>query len=852
MSITNPSLSSITDDQRAAVESILIDFDLQWYSTRLLDSTLDETAKYEPELRKAVLAECIKIDLEKRWDEGDAIRLEWYLRELPMLGSRDDLPPDLIQAEFETRCRYERVRLEELRERFPVQSDQLEHLIAQQIELATPPDSDEQPEADPVPTPLGRYRIRRKLGDGGMGQVFLAWDTKLEREMAIKLPHANQSVELAERRQREAATAARLRHRNICPVYDVGVIDGRQFIAMAYIEGDTLAEKLKQQGPMKVDKAIRIAMDVASAVEHAHNHGVVHRDLKPSNIIIEPDGTPVVTDFGLAQMLDQPSITMTPANTPIGTPAYMAPEQIKGDRNAIGPKTDVYGLGTVLYEMLSGRVPFNGSYSEVLADAIRIAPVPPSKFRPDTPPRLERICLKALAKEPDDRFESAEAMSAALGPEVPTGNARRKSPGISLIATIVAVAVLVGTVGMVLQSQPDPRAQFPAMKFDRVVEVTNDDELTNALNRCISGTEIRLAPGKYTGRYIENLETQTHRTPLRITAADPKDPPIITSASGQNFGFMLARCEEIYLSHLVFDKVDQAIDVEDCLRIAVSNCTIRYPDVPSSDVTAIHFKRVEGGYVGDCRIVGWNEGTGIMVRNSLACVAANNRLEGSPDDNEEQDSFGVRVCDGSADCIVVCNEIIGFESSIQLGGYATNQGPRFASDFEASRIVVRDNYLAESTTAVWFASAADSIFEQNTILRPRFGLVRFVEEVADSEPCRNVVRNNIFVYDGFDASMIVSDTISCPLRMEVNHWCRTDELRRSVPYCDSVRFDDEQSEGVVQLGRDGIPAEPMEEFGRQVQRVTALPSAAPSTPDSSRAQLKHGARELAYSQPNED
>lgn len=870
MSITNPALSELPDDERSVVENLLIDFDLNWHSTRLLDQILADTRSYGPDLQRAILAECVKIDLEKRWDQGDAIQLEWYLREMPVLGAAEDLPPDLIQAEFETRCRFERVRIEELRERFPRQADDLEHLIAQQIELAKPPESGEVVQPDPIPTRFGRYRIRRKIGDGGMGQVFLAWDTKLEREMAIKIPHANESLELADRLQREAATAARLRHRSICPVYDVGVIEGRQFIAMAYIEGETLADKLRRTGPISHDETLRIMAEVASAAEHAHQQGIIHRDLKPSNIVIEPDGTAVVTDFGLAQMLDQPNIMVTPANTPVGTPAYMAPEQIRGNRDAIGPPTDVYGLGSVMYEMLTGRVPFTGSYSEVIADAIRVEPVPPSRLRADTPPDLERICLKALAKEPADRYPTAQMLIDALGIDrtVPSAATTTKATPSSLRWIPLLAAAAIVLVGGYALTRPNEKPnqnrgpvvessateEFEPIAFPNVVVVAGRAELLAAVAGSVPYTEIRIAPGRYEAVYHRELDGQT---PLKFTAVDPDDPPVFVGSSqppesgtglaeDETFGLMFSMCQDIYVSNLRFESARAMLDFEDCERVSVTNCEFR--SVESEQSTGVNFKRVKAGYIGDCRLTDWNEGNGILARSSLACVFANNVLLGSPDDNDDIDNAGLSVLDGSLDCHILGNTINGFESSIVLGGRQTDSVQRHTNS-EASRIVVRDNLLANSLSAIWFNSATDCVFERNTVRDPQYGLLRFVKDAVEF-PCRNVVRNNLFLYESTRSTVICSPGIPCELRIDMNHWQCPSLGPDSIPYVDDVRFEPQEA-GPIACDENGLLTQPGD-FGRQNIRVTELPPSPASVPGTNLQLLRHPRRALATSNSDSD
>jgi eukaryotic-like serine/threonine-protein kinase len=271
-----------------------------------------------------------------------------------------------------------------------------------------------------LPAELGRYRLLRLLGRGGMGAVYLAQDSQLGRQVALKVPFfdAAESPHRAERFVREARSAAILHHPNICTVFDAGQIDGRPFITMAHLAGTPLDREIDPQAPMPQRRAAEIVRKIALALEHAHSQGIVHRDLKPANVMLAADGEPVVMDFGLAKRVldvDPSEGKLTRDGGILGTPSYMAPEQVKGESAAIGPATDVYALGVMLFEMLTGRTPYTGAMGVVMGQ-ILAAPVPPVKeFRPDVDARLDAICRKALAKKPADRFPSMTAFSDVLG-----------------------------------------------------------------------------------------------------------------------------------------------------------------------------------------------------------------------------------------------------------------------------------------------------------------------------------------------------------------------------------------------------------------------------------------------------
>jgi hypothetical protein len=261
---------------------------------------------------------------------------------------------------------------------------------------------------------FGRYQVGRLLGKGGMGEVFLAQDTLLQRTVALKIPKLTEGRSAErERFLREARAAAILTHPNICPVYDVGEIDGRPYLTMAYVDGSSLAVRVRQAGPLAPLDAAHLVRTVARAMQHAHDQGILHRDLKPANILLNGKGEPTVTDFGLAFRLDDDtSERLTEQGLLIGTPFYMPPEQINGQR--LAPMADVYSLGMVLYELLTGKVAFQAPLGKLLAQIDSTPPPPPSQSRPDVPPLLETITLKALAKRPQDRFASMAALAEAL------------------------------------------------------------------------------------------------------------------------------------------------------------------------------------------------------------------------------------------------------------------------------------------------------------------------------------------------------------------------------------------------------------------------------------------------------
>ena len=258
---------------------------------------------------------------------------------------------------------------------------------------------------------FGDYEIIGKIAAGGMGVVYKARQTKLNRLVALKMIKAGELAgeEQVERFYAEAKAAAKLDHPGIVPVYEVGSQNGQHFFSMAIIEGSSLSDKVKSEGPLPPKKAAEIMKAVAEAVQFGHDKGIVHRDIKPQNILLDESGSPRVTDFGLAKHADS---EMTLAGQVMGTPSYMPPEQAEGKQNQIGPVADVYSLGATLYFLLTGRPPFQAaSTTETLRQVIENEPVSPTRLNSTIPRDLETICLMCLRKEPRRRYASASALS---------------------------------------------------------------------------------------------------------------------------------------------------------------------------------------------------------------------------------------------------------------------------------------------------------------------------------------------------------------------------------------------------------------------------------------------------------
>ncbi len=264
-------------------------------------------------------------------------------------------------------------------------------------------------------THFGRYRLIRLLGEGGMGRVYLAHDKQLDRPVALKMPRLKAATGIDhERFLREARSAATLRHPHICPIFDVGELEGVCYLTMAYIEGDTLARHAKPESLLPQRQVATLIQKLALAIHEAHEKGIVHRDLKPDNIMLDSRGEPIVMDFGLARREQPGEHTLTHEGTIMGTPAYMSPEQVEGDTKAIGPASDLYSLGVILFELLTGRRPFQGPTSVVMAKILRDAPPSLSSLRHDVEPKLEWVCWKAMGKRSVDRYRNGAEMAEAL------------------------------------------------------------------------------------------------------------------------------------------------------------------------------------------------------------------------------------------------------------------------------------------------------------------------------------------------------------------------------------------------------------------------------------------------------
>ena len=419
MTLTNPFLAGIASDDWPALEGVLQDFEAAWKRGERPD--LGGCLVGSGTNRLALLIELLHVDLEYRVAAGESACMQRYLERFPELEATPKIVVDLLLGEFLACDRrgaapvvdsfiapftpYEsdfRARLDSVR-RGGTQVNSLD-LTNQGIEI--------RPAGTPWQPEVPGHTILERIGRGGMGVVYLARHKALDRHVALKMlvagAHAGEE-ELA-RFQIEAQAVARLDHPNIVNIYEIGEHQRLPYFSIEYCPGGSLDARLKQN-PLAAGPAAELVETLARAMASAHEQGVIHRDLKPANVLLTLDGTPKITDFGLAKRVGADS-GQTQTESIVGTPCYMAPEQAWGESKRVGPAADIYALGAILYDCLTGRPPFKGANTLETLDQVRSRePIPPRQLVASIPADLETICLKCLRKEPTKRYESAGALA---------------------------------------------------------------------------------------------------------------------------------------------------------------------------------------------------------------------------------------------------------------------------------------------------------------------------------------------------------------------------------------------------------------------------------------------------------
>jgi serine/threonine-protein kinase len=380
----------------------------------------------------ALVLMVLRVDQWERRRRGQWVPAESYLEAFPAVRDDPERALDVVFAEFMLREQLgDSPTLEEYASRFPEHAEQLRlqvelhRAFQDEVEDAWPATWDEaraNPAADcgrgSEPSSIEHpnipgFDILNVLGSGGMGVVYRAWEHRLNRLVALKMLRAGAqaSPQVLARFRQEAEAVARLKHPNIVQIHQVGLHAGCPFLVLELVDGPSLARSLAGT-PQATRRAVDLVERLARAIHSAHGQGVVHRDLTPANVLLTADGTPKITDFGLAKIIPGGEGLRTQTGELLGTPSYMAPEQAASRHGAVGAATDVYARGAILYELLTGRPPFKAeSPLETIRQVVADEPVSPSRLRPKLPRDLETICLRCLRKEPAHRYPSAEALA---------------------------------------------------------------------------------------------------------------------------------------------------------------------------------------------------------------------------------------------------------------------------------------------------------------------------------------------------------------------------------------------------------------------------------------------------------
>jgi tetratricopeptide (TPR) repeat protein len=493
------------------------------------------------------LVAVLQRDQLERWGRGECVPAEAYLDHLAQLrpgarppGADEEEALDLIWGEFLLRRRRgEAPALDEFQGRFPAYGQKLRLMceLEEHLGLEDTPHRAEAPAAPPGWPDVPGYEVLGELGRGGMGVVYRARHEGLGRVVALKMVRAGEDAGAASlaRFQTEARAVARLGHPNVVQIYEVGGSPAGPFMALELVEGGSLAQKLNGR-PLPAGRSAEVVETVARAVHFAHQRGILHRDLKPGNVLLTPDGVPKVTDFGLAKLLEDSAEGPTHTGAILGTPGYMAPEQATGRTGEVGVSADVYALGAVLYECLTGRPPFRGLTPLQTLEQVRTREaVRPSSLEPRVPGDLETICLKCLEKEPGRRYPTAEALAEELrrfraGEPIlarPVGGvarlarwARRRPAQAGLVAMglLLLVGAMAGVSVFAWQAEKGRREEGRRLaQLERVVEILSSVfRDLDPVEEFEEGAPLRAQLGKRLDRAAELLEGEAVGDPLAV------------------------------------------------------------------------------------------------------------------------------------------------------------------------------------------------------------------------------------------------------------------------------------------------------------------------------------------------
>lgn len=388
------------------------------------------------------LADAVLLDLTESWKHGHPRSVGDYFRNLPELASDPKFKVELIQRDYQLQCEHSQspdvdsyvMQFPDLQqvlrgvlqgEALPEQSLETAIETPEILELRRPRSMSQAVSSRPMPEQLGRYLVQSELGSGQFGAVYRAFDDQLHRVVAVKVPkRSGLSAEQLTAFQTEARNLARLEHPHVVSVYDFGTTDdGGCFVVGQFIDGESLYEAMNRRQFSFAEAAIVLAM-VADGLQAAHERDIVHRDVKPANILLDTEGRPYVADFGLAITDEQKRKS---PDSIAGSPAYMSPEQTRGDNTALDGRSDLWAVGIILYEMLTGTRPFRGNLTEIQRQIATSAPRRPRDVNGEAPIVLEEICLRCLATSPADRFATAADLAAELRSFLPAQKTARDS-----------------------------------------------------------------------------------------------------------------------------------------------------------------------------------------------------------------------------------------------------------------------------------------------------------------------------------------------------------------------------------------------------------------------------------------